>query len=349
AFFLLNFVRARGAIVDSLNAAAFAANFHFAAIGVDYFARQAPPSPILHYWSLSVEEQFYLVWPVLLSLALFGVAARRRRPGAAGAGDERRLLRVLVVLAVASLGWSIYLTQAVSATAYFSPFARAWELALGATIAVGASTLERTPPALRLIMGWTGVAAVAYSAAAFSDGTPFPGAFALVPTIGTVLAIVAGMGSGTPRFSVGRVLSLRPMCVIGDRSYALYLWHWPVLIIAAEYAGHDLGVGVKIGLMLAAFVVSCVSYALVENPIRRKMRSPAATVLVVAVSVAAVLATATVSLAAIAREQNRFAGRAAGAPPAIATGSYRFARAHGALPAVVAAVGAARRSAPIPS
>src|SRR5205823_4267801 len=106
-------------------------------------------------------EQFYLVWPLLLSFALFGVVARRRR---GGAHHERRLLPVVVVLAGASLGWSIYLTRAAPATAYFSPFTRAWELGLGATIAVGASTLERTPPAVRLVMGWTGVFVVAYSA-----------------------------------------------------------------------------------------------------------------------------------------------------------------------------------------
>ena len=149
AFFLLNFVRARGAVVDSLNAAGFVANFHFAATGVDYFARQDPPSPILHFWSLSVEEQFYVVWPLLLTLVLFGVARR-------GALHERRLLGVLVALAGASLGWSIYLTHAAPTTAYFSPFTRAWELGLGATLAVGASSLERTPGAVRLVLGWVG-------------------------------------------------------------------------------------------------------------------------------------------------------------------------------------------------
>ncbi len=351
ALFLLNFVRAHDAVVDSLHAAGFAANFRFAAVGIDYFARQEPPSPILHYWSLSVEEQFYLVWPLLLSLALFGVLARRGI-GAVRVRHEQRLLRVLIVLAGASLGWSIYLTKATPATAYFSPFTRAWELGLGATLAVGASTIERVPAAAKVVMGWAGLSAVAYSAAAFSDGTPFPGAFALVPTVGTALAIVAGMGR-VPRFSVGRLLSTRPLCIVGDRSYAFYLWHWPVLIIAGAYAGHDLAVGVKLGLMLAAFLVSCGSYALVENPIRRKMRSRPATVVVVAAFVGAVLATATVSLAAIGGERQRFEGAdavavPASAPPA-AAGSYRVSSAHGALPAVIAAVRSARRAAPIPS
>jgi peptidoglycan/LPS O-acetylase OafA/YrhL len=335
ALFLLNFVRARGAVVDSLNAAGFAANFHFAAMGVDYFARQAPPSPILHFWSLSVEEQFYLVWPLFLSLALFR------------ARGLRRLLCVVTLLAGASLGWSIYQTRAAPTVAYFSPFTRAWELGLGATLAVAAPTLERTPSAVRLVLGWAGVAAIACSALLFSNGTPFPGALALVPTLGTALAIVAGMGSRSSPLSVGRLLALRPMCIVGDRSYALYLWHWPVLIIAAEYAGQDLSLAVKLGLMVAAFVVSCISYTLVENPIRTRMRSRAATFVVAVGCTAAVLGTATASLAAVSRESRRFdATRPA---PVMTLFAYRFARSHGALPAVVAAVEAARRGAPLPA
>ena len=337
ALFLLNFVRAHGAVVDSLNAAAFAANFHFAATGVDYFARQAPPSPILHFWSLSVEEQFYLVWPLLLSLALFR------------ARGLRRLLCVVTALAAASLGWSIYQTRALPTVAYFSPFTRAWELGLGATLAVAATTLERMPSAMRLVLGWAGVAAIACSAVLFSNSTPFPGSFALVPTLGTALAIVAGMGSRGSRFSVGRLLALRPMRIVGDRSYALYLWHWPVLIIGAEYAGHDLSLGVKLGLMVAAFVVSCISYSLVENPIRTRMRSRAAAFVVAVGCTAAVLATATASLAAVSRESKRFEAGAARLAPAMTLSAYRFARSHGALPAVVEAVEAARRGAPLPA
>ena len=122
-----------------------------------------------------------------------------------------------------------------------------------------------------------------------------------------------------------------------------------MLIIACAYAGHDLGLGVKLGLMCAAFLLSCVSYQFVENPIRRKMRSRAATAVVVAVFMAAVLGTAAASLAAISREQQRFEGAGAAAAPAMTADAYGFANVHGAVPAVVAAVEAARRGAPIPS
>jgi peptidoglycan/LPS O-acetylase OafA/YrhL len=348
AFFLLNFLRAREAVHDSLAAAVFASNFRFAADEVDYFAETDPPSPLLHYWSLSVEEQFYFVWPLLLSIALFGVAVKRRsRP--AGRRHGRRLLGVVVVLTAASLAWSIHATATLPAAAYFSPLTRAWELGIGATLAVSASAVGGAPPVARVVMGWAGMAAIAYAAVVYSDSTPFPGSAALVPTIGTALAIVAGMGDRS-RLAVARLLEVRPMGIVGDRSYSFYLWHWPVLVLAAQYAGHELSVPVKLGLLVGAFLLSCASYTLVENPMRRGMRSRTATGIVVALCVAAVLSTASVSLAAIDREQRRFEAPVAGAPtaPGGLAGSESSARGS-ALPAVVAAVQAARRNAPIPS
>src|SRR5439155_4883168 len=120
---LLNFVRARQVLSDSVWAAAFGANVHFARQGSDYFAQGQPPSPLLHFWTLSVEEQFYLVWPALLALVL--LASRLRR---------RPLLIVVAGLGLASLAWSVESTRASENAAYFSTFARAWELALGAAL-----------------------------------------------------------------------------------------------------------------------------------------------------------------------------------------------------------------------
>jgi peptidoglycan/LPS O-acetylase OafA/YrhL len=348
AFLLLNFVRARQAVEDSLHAAAFAANFRFSAHEVDYFARAEPPSPVLHYWSLAVEEQFYVVWPLLLSIALFGVALGRRRRGA-GEGRERRLLALVLVLTGASLAWSIHATATLPDAAYFSPFTRAWELGIGAALAVGASTLALVPPIGRLVMGWAGLLAIASAAVLFSDATPFPGSAALLPTIGTALALAAGIGPRGPRLAVARLLAIRPMRVIGDRSYALYLWHWPVLILADQFVGHELTVPVKLGLVAGAFLLSCLSYAFVENPIRRRVRSRAATAVVVAVSTAAILGTASVALAAIDREQQRFEGAAGPAAPVAGVSVRAAPGARGALPEVVAAVEAARRGDPVPA
>ena len=345
AYFLLNFLRAEQAVEDSLYAAAFAANFNFAARDVDYFAQGEPPSAVLHYWSLSVEEQFYFVWPLLLSLSLFGALLRRReRPR-----RERRLLVVIVLLTAASFAWSMHATETLPEAAYFSPFTRAWELGLGATIAVAATTLGRIPTTWRCIMGWLGIAAITLAAVAFSEQTPFPGFAALLPTVGTALAIVAGLGARPPRFAVGRLLSLLPLRVVGDRSYALYLWHWPVLILAEQYVGDELPVTTKLGLVGAAFVLSCLTYALVEDPIRRKVRTRTATAIVVVVSTAAVLGSASASLAAIDRDQQRFEGADTVLTRVSSTSVRHTARSDGTLPAVVAAVGAARRGAPIPA
>jgi peptidoglycan/LPS O-acetylase OafA/YrhL len=347
AFFLLNFLQARDAVHDSIHAAAFASNFHFAAEQVDYFARSQPPSPLLHYWSLSVEEQFYLVWPLLFSVALFGIALVRRRRSGANHRHERRLLLVILALAGGSLVWSIHATATLPQAAYFSPFTRAWELGMGATLAVAASLVERVPPVARALMGWLGMAAIVYAAVGFTESTPFPGSAALLPTVGTALAIIAGMGQGSPRLAVGRLLELRPMAIVGDRSYAFYLWHWPVLILAGIYVGHALSVGVKLGLVAGAFLLSCVSYALVENPIRLKMKSRVATSAVVGVCATVFLATAALSLAGIDQKEREFQGDASvvAAPLRL---SESFAR-DSALPAVVAAVMAARRGAPLPS
>ena len=155
--------------------------------------RAEPPSPLLHYWSLSVEEQFYFVWPLLLSIALFGVAFKRLRRSTAHRHD-RRLLVVVVAVTSTSLAWSVYATDRLPEAAYFSPLTRAWELGMGATIAVCAPTLARVPAVARGVIGWAGIAAIIYAAVMFSETTPFPGSAALVPTIGTALAIIAGMG-----------------------------------------------------------------------------------------------------------------------------------------------------------
>src|SRR6187551_545959 len=205
---LLNFVRARTVVEDSIWASLFAANIHFAGQGSNYFAQGQPPSPILHFWSLSVEEQFYLVWPTVLSLvlfgALFGRRLRSRRPA---------LGRALIVIAgagIASLAWSIHSTHASPTTAYFSTPARAWELALGAGLALAAMTAHRIPARLQVVMGWAGLGAVACAAVLFSDGTAFPGYAALLPAVGAALVIGAGIEREPGRLEVGRILSLRP-------------------------------------------------------------------------------------------------------------------------------------------
>ena len=245
---IVNFVQAKPMVWDSIWASLFAANVHFGSAHVDYFTQAQPPSPFLHFWTLAVEEQFYVVWPAVIFLVLFAASALRRLlrrpPAARAAWPSNGLQRLFVAVSVAvaaSFAWSVYDTEANPTSAYFSTLTRAWELGLGAALAVGAVWLARDGRRIPPIFGWIGAAAIVAAAFAYSHATAFPGYAALVPTFGTVLVIGAGLTHTPSRFSVGRVLSLKPFRYIGDRSYALYLWHWPFLILGALYFGHALG------------------------------------------------------------------------------------------------------------
>jgi peptidoglycan/LPS O-acetylase OafA/YrhL len=362
AYRLLNVVRAKQVLQDSIFASLFTANVHFASQGTDYFAQSQPPSPVQHFWSLAVEEQFYLVWPLLLSIVLFGLAMRRRarraHPASAPAITQRghrRLLPAVILIGGSSLAWSVYDTHTHPTAAYFSTFARAWELALGAALAIGATWLARVPTGWRAAAGWLGMIAVFVAAVTFSDSTPFPGLAALLPTVGAALVVAAGIGERHARLAVGKPLSAAPFRFVGDRSYALYLWHWPVLIIAVQYAGHDLSPAVKLLLLLGAFLLSVVSYAVFENPLRRaRWSSPRKALVLWPASVAAVMLVAAWGINAVnvdtthladagapeypgyvAAGQSGDAGSDSSQQAALALGS---ASTSGALPAVVASV-----------
>jgi peptidoglycan/LPS O-acetylase OafA/YrhL len=357
----LNFVRAKQVVLDSIWASAFAANVRFSRLGVDYFAQGRPPSAIQHFWSLAVEEQFYLVWPAVVSLALFGFLLRRRSRSRSSREvplENRSVLRLLVVISVAtvaSLAWSIHATRVAPTSAYFSALARAWELGLGAMLAIGASGLERVPARSRAVAGWLGLAAIVAAAVSFSGDTPFPGSAALLPTVGAALVIGAGIGAGRSRVGVGRLLSIAPARYVGDRSYAFYLWHWPVLVIAALYLGHSLSVALSLLLLAGAFLLSVVSYRLVEDPIRRSRWSDRSSALLWPVSVGAVLLVAGWTLQSIDVQAARLEAAAAGpapqlsAPSASATSSPDPNLPPPALPDVVAAVRAAQAAASLPS
>ena len=276
AYDLLNVVRAKAVAHDSIWASVFAANIHFASVGTDYFGRSLPPSPIQHFWSLAVEEQFYLAWPLILGLTLFGIARWRRSGRVAANGRRmlaarglRRLGVAIALIAAASLAWSVYATNAEPTSAFFSTIARAWELALGAGLAIGASRLRLVSVRSCALLGWLGLAAIGVAGVLFSAGTPIPGYAALLPTIGAALVIGAGLRNEQPRWGAGRALGLAPLRYVGDRSYTFYLWHWPALIIADQYEGRQLSVGVNLLLLGGAFLLSMFTYKFFENPIRR--------------------------------------------------------------------------------
>jgi peptidoglycan/LPS O-acetylase OafA/YrhL len=263
---------------DSISAMFFVANFHFASLGTNYFAMNQPPSPLQHYWSLSVEEQFYLVWPLMIAVTIFGVGRLRlattpRPPMAAlSRGAIRRLQLVALVVTCASLVYGIYYTNHLQAAAYFSSVGRAWELGLGALLAFMVAVVDRISPLVRAVVGWAGVAAILAASVLFSASTPFPGTAALLPALGAVAVIGAGISRQHARLAPTKLLSLRPLQYVGDRSYTFYLWHWPVLILATEHVGHSLTVTTNLLLLAGAFALSVVTYRFFENPIRHAAR-----------------------------------------------------------------------------
>jgi peptidoglycan/LPS O-acetylase OafA/YrhL len=255
----LGFISGNNVANDAKWTEIFAANIHFGIVGTDYFGAQLPPSPLQHMWSLGVEEQFYLVWPGLFLLLV--VLAR-------GVQHRKALAAALVFIIAASLMWSVIQTSVNQTWAYFSPLTRAWELALGALVAVLAPTIARlrwgwTPQAL----AFAGLAGIGIAAVLFTGNTRYPGFAVALPVVGSAALIAAGCAN--QRTMAARVLSARPMQWAGARSYSMYLWHWPLLIIPARYATKELSAFQITGWVLLTVVASAVTYRLVENPVRR--------------------------------------------------------------------------------
>jgi peptidoglycan/LPS O-acetylase OafA/YrhL len=270
-----DFLQTKSVLIDALAAAFFVANVRFAHTSTNYFTQASTtmPSPVQHFWSLSVEEQFYLVWAPVLACMFY--VCRKLTGRRSNASDREEKLRrgatrmigaAVVTVCVLSLAWSIHDTAANPRAAYFSTTGRAWELGLGAAIAVLGARAHGLPAILRALLGWLGFAMIIAAAVLYSSRTPFPGYAALLPVIGSCLIIVAGM---TPtRAGADRMLSARPLAYIGDRSYTFYLWHYPALILIWQAAGRVLPVTTNLLILAGALMLSVFTYKFYENPLR---------------------------------------------------------------------------------
>lgn len=259
---------------DTAAAALNVVNVRLAVEGTDYLNADADPSPLQHFWSLAVEEQFYIVWPLIL-LAIVLLGARLGRPGRFQARSNRGTARTaaIAVFLIGAAAVSLHLSVTRSGDdptwSYFGIHTRAWELAAGALIAVAEVRIRRVPARLAAIASWAGLALIVGSVFLIDERTTFPGFAAAMPVAGTAMVIAAGC---VPHHGgAATLLGVAPAQYIGKISYGLYLWHWPFIMIGPVALGiEEPRLRHLLALMAAAFVLTVATYHLVEHPIRSR-------------------------------------------------------------------------------
>ena len=245
-----------------LSSALYVENWHLARDSQIPSRADLESTPVQHFWSLSVEEQFYLFWPLLI-IGVLWLAARfgRTRPAMVAA--------VLGTATIASFVHCVVLTGQDHNLAYFSTLSRAWEFGVGGLLAlvpaVAGERLRRT----RALAAWLGLAGIAVAARTFTDHALFPGAIALVPVLGTAAILWAGMPRAA--VSLSPVAALRPVQWFGDLSYSLYLWHWPIIMFTPYITGRPSQAPMMVLLLVLSIAVAAASKRWIEDPFRRSV------------------------------------------------------------------------------
>lgn len=247
-------------ISEILSSAFYFQNWQLATNTVDYLAQNNEASPLQHFWALSIQGQFYVVWPLVILLTYFIARKILKMP------VRKTLLGVLGTIFAASIAYSIHITAENQPWAYFDTFARVWEFSLGGILALLIPYLVFKKP-VSTIMGWLGLAIVCLTGVLLPVSSVFPGYAALLPTTGVILVIIAAENSS--RFGVDKLLGSKPFLYFGSISYGFYLWHWPLLIFYyAYFRTETVSILGGISILLVTVVLSIVSVKIIETPVR---------------------------------------------------------------------------------
>lgn len=242
-------------------------NWLLADTAVDYYAQDhAGASPLQHFWSLSIQGQVFILWPLIFTGTAALLALLHRVPALAGVNYRGLLGLAFGTVFAASLAYSVEQTATNQAYAYFDTRTRLWEFALGSLLALALPWL-RPARALRVVLGWAGLAAMVSCGLLLTVDRSFPGYVALWPTLAGAAIILAGQTGS--RWGVDRLLGSKPLVALGDNSYALYLWHWPVLVLSLAATGVETPNLVQgLGIVGASIVLAVLTTRFVEKPLR---------------------------------------------------------------------------------
>lgn len=238
-------------------------NWHQALSAVSYAGATQEVSPLQHFWSLAVEEQFYLVVPFFLLGLVFAARVAKQPPG-------RFVVPALVAVTGASFAYSVYLSGNEHTIAYFATTTRIWELAVGGLASLMPQVAKHSARSAAGVT-WLGLAAIVVPAFLLTTDLPFPGSVAAIPVLGTALLLWAGPAAAAIPWSTSRLLSARPFVFVGDVSYSLYLWHWPVVVFAVAMLSRAPRISEAIGLAALSLILAAASYRWIEQPFRNSL------------------------------------------------------------------------------